>query len=62
MDPNNYDAPTDSAVSNTAVPIIGFAVWERNFANNPAANYGRAIDHSYGSAASTGLPPVTPAP
>jgi hypothetical protein len=51
MDPNGYDAPTDSPVVNTSVPIIGFAVWERNFANNPAANYGRAIDHSYGSAA-----------
>ena len=30
-------------------PIIGFAVWERNFGNNSAANYGRAVDHSYGS-------------
>jgi hypothetical protein len=50
-DPNSYDPTVDSAVVNTAVPIIGFAVWERNFENNPAANYGRAIDHSYGSPA-----------
>ena len=52
VDPNTSEitgGPVD--VTNVSVPIIGFAVWERNFANNPAANYGRAIDHSYGSAA-----------
>ena len=36
-------------VVNKSVPIIGFAVWERAFASNPGSNYGRAIDHSYGS-------------
>ena len=45
------------AVENVPVPIIGFAVWERNFADKPLANYGRAIDHSYGSA-----PAAAPAP
>ena len=29
------------------VPIVGFAAWERSFIDNPAANYGRIIDHSY---------------
>ena len=28
-------------------PIVGFAAWERNFARNPDANYGRAIGHAY---------------
>ena len=37
-------------VVNEAVPLIGFAVWERQFDATPQANYGRAIDHSYGSA------------
>ena len=37
-------------VLNDAVPLIGFAVWERQFDATPEANYGRAIDHSYGSA------------
>ena len=36
-------------VANTDIPIIGFAAWERNFASSPDANYGRAVDHSYGS-------------
>jgi hypothetical protein len=30
-----------------AIPIIGFVAWERSFASNPSANYGRAVDHSY---------------
>ena len=30
-----------------SVPIIGFAAWARNFENNPAANYGRIVGHSY---------------
>ena len=38
-------------VTTTAVPIVGFAVWERAFAANPGSNYGRAIEHSYGSGA-----------
>lgn len=36
-----------------AVPIVGFAAWERSFAANPDANYGRIIDHSYNSAVSS---------
>jgi len=46
-DPNVPGAPI--AVTNTAVPIIGMAVWQRNFGDNAAANYGRAVDHAYGS-------------
>jgi hypothetical protein len=58
-DPNDPNSITGApvAVENVAVPIIGFAVWERNFANNPNANYGRAIDHSYGSAAAAAPAP-----
>lgn len=48
-DLNDPNGPTAVPVSTTAVPIIGFAVWERNFDDNPSANFGRAIDHSYGS-------------
>jgi hypothetical protein len=44
LDPNN---PTP--VVETGVPIIGMAVWQRNFDARPDANYGRAVDHSYGS-------------
>ena len=29
-----------------AVPLVGFVAWERNFSVNPAANYGRMINHS----------------
>lgn len=44
-DPNNPDA-----VVNVAIPIIGFAAWERVFTDSPDANYGRAIDHGKGPA------------
>ena len=43
-DPNAWNV-----VQNTAVPLIGFAAWQRNFGDNAAANYGRAIDHAYRS-------------
>jgi len=46
---NYIDPNTPTPVVNTAVPIIGMAVWQRNFGDNAAANYGRAIDHAYGS-------------
>lgn len=32
-----------------SVPIVGFAAWERKFPSNPAASYGRLIDHSFTS-------------
>jgi hypothetical protein len=32
------------------VPMVGFVAWERSFAANPDANYGRIVDHSYTSA------------
>lgn len=44
-----YPDPNSAVPATGAVPIVGFAVWERNFGANAAANYGRAIDHSYGS-------------
>ena len=47
MDPNSDGSMVD--VVNTAVPVIGFTAWERNFTASPDRNYGRAIDHSYGS-------------
>ena len=30
-----------------AVPVIGFAAWSRRVAANPAASYGRIVEHSY---------------
>lgn len=47
----NWETEGFDAVTNTSVPIVGFAAWERQFSATPEANYGRAIDHSYGSAA-----------
>jgi len=37
----------------TAVPMVGFVAWQRSFTNNPDANYGRVVEHSYGSVASS---------
>lgn len=42
------DAPVFDPVVNP-VPIAGFVVWERSFPSDPSANYGRLVDHSYGS-------------
>jgi hypothetical protein len=47
-DPNNPVLCTP--VSNEGVPMVGFVAWERSFATNPDANYGRIIEHSYQSA------------
>jgi len=35
--------------TSSAVPIVGFVAWERSFPSDPSANYGRLVDHSYGS-------------
>ena len=44
--PNSAQAPLCiSATGN--VPVIGFAAWQRSFPSNPAANYGRSVDHSF---------------
>ncbi|MFT6289326.1 MAG: hypothetical protein ACJA09_004094 [Alcanivorax sp.] len=46
-------APADSdpfflvADGGSSVPIVGFAAWERSFAANAAASYGRLINHAY---------------
>jgi len=31
------------------IPMVGFVAWERSFAANPDANYGRIVEHSYTS-------------
>ena len=36
-----------TAVTNKAVPVIGFAAWSRKVAANPDASYGRIVEHSY---------------
>lgn len=36
-------------VTNTGVPMIGFAAWARSVAANPDASYGRIIEHSFAS-------------
>lgn len=53
-----FTAVDDAGAS---VPIVGFAAWERTFANNAAASYGRIIDHAYINAASSATAPA-PAP
>jgi hypothetical protein len=40
--------PTFDSVVNP-VPIVGFVAWERSFPSDPSANYGRIVEHSYGS-------------
>jgi hypothetical protein len=42
-DPN---APIGCVTANGGVPLVGFVAWQRSFAANPDANYGRIIDHS----------------
>ncbi|MFK7831536.1 MAG: hypothetical protein AB8B57_17315 [Congregibacter sp.] len=34
-------------ITNTAVPMIGFAAWSRSVAANPDASYGRIVAHSF---------------
>jgi hypothetical protein len=46
MDPNDPISCVP-VVDNTKIPMVGFVAWERSFADNPDANYGRIIDHSY---------------
>ena len=38
-----------TGVNADEIPKIGFVAWERSFPGNPDANYGRAIEHAYGS-------------
>ena len=38
---------TCTAVTELAVPMVGFAAWVRNVAANPDASYGRAVAHSF---------------
>jgi hypothetical protein len=39
--------PTACVSTDTPVPLVGFVAWQRNFADLPAANYGRIVEHSY---------------
>ena len=43
-----YACDSDSLVANE-IPKIGFVAWERSFPASPDANYGRIVEHSYGS-------------
>jgi hypothetical protein len=38
----NCDAP-----DNAGIPMVGFVAWERTFPDDPSANYGRIIEHSW---------------
>lgn len=38
---------TCTEVVNVDTPLVGFVAWQRNFADLPAANYGRIVKHSY---------------
>ncbi|MEH6518543.1 MAG: hypothetical protein V7742_17840 [Halioglobus sp.] len=53
----NLDPFLPVADSGASVPIVGFAAWERSFADNAAASYGRIIDHAYINAASVTASP-----
>ena len=49
-------------VTHIDIPVIGFAAWSRRVAANPAAPYGRIVEHSYPTlacAARSGAPRVT---
>ena len=46
-DPNDPNAFVN--FTNLDVPIVGFAAWERQVGGNPDRNYGRAVEHAYGS-------------
>ena len=41
--------PIFDPIANVQVPIVGFVAWERSFPSDPSANYGRIVEHSYGS-------------
>ncbi len=43
---NAYGCTSEEATRDL-IPKIGFVAWQRNFPSNPAANYGRIIEHSY---------------
>ena len=43
------DMPIFDSVIETSVPIVGYVAWERSFPSDPSANYGRIVEHSYGS-------------
>ena len=50
--PNASQAPL--CVSATGgVPMVGFVAWQRSFPSNPDANYGRLVEHSFTSGATT---------
>jgi hypothetical protein len=40
QDPFNYDVAGE-------IPIVGFVAWQRSFPEDPSANYGRLIEHSF---------------
>ena len=46
-DPNTPAMDCTEAVDATQIPLVGFVAWERSFAANPDANYGRLVGHSY---------------
>ncbi len=45
-DPNGPAMTCVEDVVADTIPLVGFVAWERSFAANPDANYGRIIDHS----------------
>ena len=45
--PGSTIADCTAVADPTLVPMVGFVAWERSFAANPDANYGRIVEHSY---------------
>ena len=55
MQNTGFGASAGAALNNTlrcspvtgGVPVIGFTAWSRHIVANPAASYGRIVEHSY---------------
>jgi hypothetical protein len=47
LDPNAAAVTCTDVVDPAAIPLVGFAAWQRAFDANPGSNYGRIVDHSY---------------
>lgn len=51
--PTNVTSPLECVDATPGqIPMVGFVAWERSFAENPDANYGRIVEHSYGVSSS----------
>jgi hypothetical protein len=52
LEPRDQIAPFCTSATGS-VPMVGFVAWQRSFPSNPDANYGRLVEHSFTSGATT---------